>query len=68
MTVAQVNGIAQEFGVTLQLAPGSSQDPNAIVRNQNPQPGTQMKPGDILTVFAPDQNGGGGFINGGNGG
>ncbi|MFG2304650.1 Stk1 family PASTA domain-containing Ser/Thr kinase [Actinacidiphila glaucinigra] len=68
-TVAEVNGIAQEFGVTLQLAPGSSQDPNAIVRGQNPQKGTQMKPGDVLVVFAPDQNGGGGgFINGGGGG
>ncbi|MDX3352129.1 Stk1 family PASTA domain-containing Ser/Thr kinase [Streptomyces sp. ME01-24h] len=69
MTVAEVNGIAQEFGVTLQLAPGSSQDPNAIVRQQNPPKGTQMKPGDILTVFAPDGgNGPGGFLNGGGGG
>ncbi|MDX3214810.1 Stk1 family PASTA domain-containing Ser/Thr kinase [Streptomyces sp. ME02-6991-2B] len=68
-TVAEVNGIAQEFGVTLQLYPGSSQDPNAIVRQQNPRPGTQMKPGDILTVFAPDGgNGPGGFPNGGGGG
>ncbi|MDX3096392.1 Stk1 family PASTA domain-containing Ser/Thr kinase [Streptomyces sp. ME19-03-3] len=69
MTVAEVNGIAQEFGVTLRLAQGSSQDPNAIVRQQDPQPGTQMKPGDILTVFAPDGgNGPGGFLNGGGGG
>lgn len=68
MTVTQVSGIAQEFGVTLQFAPGSSQDGNAIVQGQNPQPGTQMKPGDTLTIFARDQNGGGGFINGGNGG
>ncbi|MYX35912.1 MULTISPECIES: Stk1 family PASTA domain-containing Ser/Thr kinase [unclassified Streptomyces] len=68
-TVAEVNGIAQELGMTLQLAPGSSQDPNAIVRQQNPRPGTQVKPGDVLIVFAPDQNGGnGGFINGGGGG
>ncbi|MDX3238392.1 Stk1 family PASTA domain-containing Ser/Thr kinase [Streptomyces sp. ME03-5709C] len=68
-TVAEVNGIAQEFGVTLQLAPGSSQDPNAVVRQQNPRPGTQMKPGDVLTVFAPDGgNGPGGFLNGGGGG
>lgn len=71
-TVAEVNGIAQELGLQLQLAPGSSQDPNAVVQMQNPQPGTQMKPGDTLTVFAPDPNGGpggpGGFVNGGNGG
>ncbi|SNT57405.1 Stk1 family PASTA domain-containing Ser/Thr kinase [Actinacidiphila glaucinigra] len=71
-TVAEVNGIAQELGMTLQLAPGSSQDPNAVVRQQSPRPGTQVKPGDVLIVFAPDQNGGnnggGGFINGGGGG
>lgn len=68
MTVTQVSGIAQEFGVTLAFAPGSSQDGNAIVQGQVPQQGTQMKPGDTLTIFARDQNGGGGFINGGNGG
>ncbi|MFF3943322.1 Stk1 family PASTA domain-containing Ser/Thr kinase [Streptomyces sp. NPDC001902] len=72
MTVTQVSGIAQEFGVTLQFAPGSSQDGNAIVQGQVPQQGTQMKPGDTLTIFARDpnggNNGGGGFINGGNGG
>ncbi|WP_329186753.1 Stk1 family PASTA domain-containing Ser/Thr kinase [Actinacidiphila glaucinigra] len=68
-TVAEVNGIAQELGMTLQLGPGSSQDPNAIVRQQNPRQGTPVKPGDVLIVFAPDQNGGGGgFINGGGGG
>lgn len=72
-TVGEVSGIAQEFGVQLQFAPGSSNNGNAVVQFQNPVPGTQMKPGDTLTIFAQDQNGGGnngggGFINGGNGG
>lgn len=71
-TVGQVKAMANELGLSLQFLPNSSQNDNAVVQGQNPLPGTQMKPGDQLAIFAQDpnggNNGGGGFLNGGNGG
>lgn len=71
-TVGQVRGMAAELGLNLVVLPPNANDA-AVVQNQNPGQGTQMKPGDTLTIYVQDpngggNNGGGGFIDGGNGG
>ncbi|MDX3076338.1 Stk1 family PASTA domain-containing Ser/Thr kinase [Streptomyces sp. MI02-7b] len=73
-SLGEVKGIASELGLKLVVFPPNlAGNDNATVQNQNPQPGSQMKPGDTLTVGVQDpnaggNNGGGGFFNGGNGG
>ncbi|WP_431958991.1 Stk1 family PASTA domain-containing Ser/Thr kinase [Actinacidiphila sp. bgisy160] len=67
-TVAQAKAVANELGMQINFVGNSSRNDNAIVSNQFPQPNSPVKPGDTLTLFAQDPNGGGGLVNGGNGG
>ncbi|MFF3251354.1 Stk1 family PASTA domain-containing Ser/Thr kinase [Actinacidiphila glaucinigra] len=72
-TLGDAKAQANELGLKINFVGNSSQNDGAIVTNQFPLPGTPVKPGDTLTLFAQDNpnggnNGGGGFINGGGGG
>jgi eukaryotic-like serine/threonine-protein kinase len=57
----------QGMGLTAQAAPGSPTDPNAYVVASNPAAGSQISPGQTVTlqtVDGPGNGGGGGFIGG----
>ncbi|MEU0087255.1 Stk1 family PASTA domain-containing Ser/Thr kinase [Streptomyces sp. NPDC006274] len=71
-TVAEAKQILAQAGFnTIQFAPGSSQDDNAIVTGSNPQPGTPADPATttiVLTTIGGGGNGGNGNGGGDGGG
>ncbi|MEU4091081.1 Stk1 family PASTA domain-containing Ser/Thr kinase [Streptomyces sp. NPDC026673] len=69
-TVAEAKAAANELGMVYQPMNPAAQNDQAIVQIQNPQPNTQVKPGDKLQIIAQEQqngggNNGGGFFGGG---
>ncbi|MFI6350953.1 Stk1 family PASTA domain-containing Ser/Thr kinase [Streptomyces sp. NPDC050560] len=63
--LSEVQQALTGMGLKVQVAPGSSDDPNASVIATNPGGGSQVQPGGTVTVYTVP--GGGNQNNGGNG-